>query len=198
MPQNLIEVDEPLNRRLFNLVLSIVSPNSYGKKDGFVTPSSDRKVVKVKKICQNIQSQVPSFRPSRSQVLLSMKMYRKTRSKNVINDLHHLGLGISYTELIFIQDYWAEWSVRQSRTCPSNIRTGVIATHVSDNIDWKNKNINCQELYYTNSILVQKYDLAEELSRDSLDPNYEFDRKSNRCTDGVNTSTLQTGKANDY
>ena len=167
MPQNLIEVDEPLNRRLFNLVLSIVSPNSYGKKDGFVTPSSDRKVVKVKKICQNIQSQVPSFRPSRSQVLLSMKMYRKTRSKNVINDLHHLGLGISYTELIFIQDYWAEWSVRQSRTCPSNIRTGVIAAHVSDNIAWKNKNINCQELYYTNSILVQKYDLAEELSRDS-------------------------------
>ena len=94
MPQNLIEVDEPLNRRLFNLVLSIVSPNSYGKKDGFVTPSSDRKVVKVKKICQNIQPQVPSVQPSRSQVLLSMTMYRKTKLKNVINDLHHLGLGI--------------------------------------------------------------------------------------------------------
>ena len=99
---------------------------------------------------------------------------------------------------MLIQNKSAEWSVGKSTTCSSNIRTVVIATHVLGNIDWKNKNINCRESHYTNSILVQKYDLAEELSRDSLDPNYEFDRKSNRCTDGVNTSTLQTGKANDY
>ena len=107
-------------------------------------------------------------------------MYGKTGSKNIINKLYRLGLGISYTELMFIQDKWTECSVGQSRTCPSNLRTGVIATHVFDNIDWKNKNINCQESHYTNSVLVQKYDLAEELSRVSLDPNYEFDRKNHR------------------
>ena len=48
-PQNLIEVDDPLNRRLFNLVSWIVSPNSYARKDGFVK-LSDRKAVKVKEI----------------------------------------------------------------------------------------------------------------------------------------------------
>ena len=183
-PQNLIEVDDPLNRRLFNLVSWKVSPNSYAGKDGFIK-LSDGKAVKVKEVCQNIQSLIPSAQPSRSQVLLSMTMYGKTGSKNIFNDLHHLGLGISYTELMFIQDKWAEWSVGQSRTCPSNIKTGVIATHTFDNIDWKNKNINHQESHYTNSILVQKYNLAEELSRVSLDPNYEFDRKKHRSFKGT-------------
>ena len=92
-PQNLIEVDDPLNRRLFNLVSWIVSPNSYAGKNGFVK-LSDRKAVKVKEICQNIQSLVPSVKSSQSQILLSMTMCGKTGSKNVINDLHHLGLGI--------------------------------------------------------------------------------------------------------
>ena len=48
-PQNLIEAADPLNRRLFNLVSWIVSPNSYASKDGFVK-LSDRKAVKVKEI----------------------------------------------------------------------------------------------------------------------------------------------------
>ena len=73
----------------------------------------------------------------------------------------------------------------QSRTYPSNIRASVIAAHVFDNIDWKNKNINRQESHYTNLILVQKYDLAEELSRVSLDPNYEFDRKNHKSFKGT-------------
>ena len=88
---------------------------------------------------------------------------------------------------MFIQDKWAEWSVGQWRTCPSNKRTSVIATHVFNNIDWKNKNIIRQESHYTKSILVQKYDLAEELSRVSLNPNYEFDRKNHRSFKGTQT-----------
>ena len=34
--QNLIEVDDSLNWRLFNLTSWIVSPNLYAEKDGFV------------------------------------------------------------------------------------------------------------------------------------------------------------------
>ena len=63
-----------------------------------------------------------------------------------------------------------------------------------DNIDWKNKNINRQESYYTNSILAQKYDLAKELSRVSLDPNYEFDRKNHRYFKGTQTVHFKRGK----
>ena len=101
-----------LNCRLFDLVLWIVSPNSYAGNDGFVK-LSDRKAVKVKEIyiiqyIQNIQSLVPSVQPSRSQVLLSVTVYGKTGSKNVTNDLHNQGLGISYTELMFIQENWAK------------------------------------------------------------------------------------------
>ena len=177
---------------MFNLVSWIVSPNLFPGEDGFVK-LSDRRAVKVKEICQNIQSLAPSVQPSRSQVSLSMTIYGKTGSKNVINDLHSLGPGISYTELMFIQDKWAEWSVGQWRTCPSNKRTGVIATHVFNNIDWKNKNIIRQESHYTKSILVHKYDLAEELSRASLNPIYEFDRKNHRSFKGTQTEYISNG-----
>ena len=85
-PQTLIEVDDPLNWRLFNLVLWIINRNSYAGKDGFVK-LSDRK-----EICQNIQSLIPSVKPSWLQIFLSMTMCKKTGLKNIINDLHHLGL----------------------------------------------------------------------------------------------------------
>ena len=88
---------------------------------------------------------------------------------------------------MLIQNKSAEWSVGKSTTCSSNIRTVVIATHVLGNIDWKNKNINCRESHYTNSILVQKCDFPEELSRVSLDPNSEFDRKNHRSFKGTQT-----------
>ena len=84
-----------------------------------------------------------------------------------------------------IPDKWAEWSVGHLRTYPNKIRTGVIATHVFHNIDWKNKTIKRQESHYTNSLLVQKYDLAEELSRVGLDLNYEFNKKNHRSFKGT-------------
>ena len=62
-------------------------------------------------------------------------MYRKTGSSTAIDDLHKFGHGISYTETIFIEDKWAEWSEQQSSLFPSNIEKGLITTLVFDNID---------------------------------------------------------------
>ena len=55
---------------------------------------------------------------------------------------------------------------------------GIPTTQVFDNIDWKNKNINRTESHYTNSIPVQKYDLTDEFTKVSLEPDYDFVRKS--------------------
>ena len=48
-------------------------------------------------------------------------------------------------------------------------------THVFDNIDWKNKTLDRIETHHTNSVLVQKYDLAENLSNVSLDVDCYFE-----------------------
>ena len=64
-------------------------------------------------------------------------MHRKTGSSDVVDILHRLGHGISYSET-FVEYKWAEWSQYQSNLIPSNIISGVPATLVSDNVDWKN------------------------------------------------------------
>ena len=61
---------------------------------------------------------------------------------------------------------------------------GVIAAHVFDNIDWKNKTLDKIETHHTNSILVQKYNLAENLSNVSLNADYNFERKNHRSYKG--------------
>ena len=131
-------------------------------RDGCMNLST-RKSTKVNEICKTIQSLVPGGNHSLSQILLSLSMYGKTGSKNIVNDLRHLGHGIPYTETLFIMDKWAEWCVNQQSLGPSTIRKGIPTTHVFDNIDWKNKNIQRTESHYTNSILVQKYDLSNQL-----------------------------------
>ena len=59
-----------------------------------------------------------------------------------------------------------------------------MVTHVFDNIDWKNKNVQRTETHHTNSILVQKYDITEDLAKISLEPKYHFNRKKHRSYKG--------------
>ena len=109
-------------------------------KTGFVR-LSERKATKVSKIVQNIQSLVPGSQSVFNQILLSIITLAKTGSQMVINDLKKLGAGISNTETMFIQDKWAEWTENCSSTIPPNIKKGVIAAHICDNIGWKNTNV---------------------------------------------------------
>ena len=81
-------------------------------------------------------------------------LHAKTRSRDVVDTVHRLGYGISYTDTIFVQDKWAEWSTNRSSIIPKNIQKGVV-THVTDNIDFKNKSIQPgRETHNTNSILI--------------------------------------------
>ena len=102
----------------------------------------------------------------------------------VINDLKQLGAGISNKETMFMQDKRAEWTKNLSFIILSNIKKGVIPTHIFDNIDWRNKNANRSETHHTSFILVQKYNLIENVSKISLDADYNFKRKSHRSCKG--------------
>ena len=81
-PQELIECKEKVNERLYNNIAWIASPNSNVGKDGFVKLPLN-KAIKVRQICENIQSLVPKAQPTLGQILLSLNMYSKTGSKRV-------------------------------------------------------------------------------------------------------------------
>ena len=81
-------------------------------------------------------------------------MLAKTGSQMVVNNFNQLGQGLSNTETVFIQNKWAEWTERLKNITPSNIKKGVIATHIFGNIDMKNKTLNRTETHHINSILV--------------------------------------------
>ena len=82
---------------------------------------SQVKASKVSKICGDIETLISNAKPPLPQVLLLLNVYRKTGSREVMTDLHRIGHGLSYTETIFIQDKWAEWSENQSKLVPNNI-----------------------------------------------------------------------------
>ena len=102
--------------------------------------------MKINQICQDIEALLPNSSKNPNH-LLSLVLHRKTGSKDVVDLIHHLGHGVSYTEILFVEDKWAEWDERQSSYIPSNIAKGQDTTHVAENIDWKKKSISGNSPY---------------------------------------------------
>ena len=54
-------------------------------------------------------------------------------------------------------------------------------THIADNIDWKNKDLNSPETNNTNSILIQNCSDDQQFSQSvHVEPNYDFSRKDHK------------------
>ena len=98
---------------LYDLLAWSVEPYASCDEKGIVKLSVT-KATKVSKICADIESLVPHGHPALSQDLLSLNMYHKTGSSVVIEDLHKLGHGLSYTETKFVEDKWVEWAEKES------------------------------------------------------------------------------------
>ncbi len=185
-PQDIIDGKPYIDTDLYNTLSWIVDPAAELTDDGKVKlPRS--KAAKVNQLCQDLQALLPKAQPSLDQVLLSLTMHRKTGSSGVIDTLHGLGYGISYTETVFIEDKWAEWSEKQHSNIPSNISVGKPTTHVADNIDWKNKEIGgTHETHNTNSILIQHKSSDAPSPNNSgtaqvsVTPDYSFKRENHQ------------------
>ena len=137
-------------------------------------------------ISQNIESLLPNAQPSLDQALLSLILHRKTGSSDVVDTIHRLGYGVSYTETLFIEDKWAEWDQCENSYIPGNIKKGNITTHVADNIDWNNKTLSGKQTHHTNSILIQHKSLdSDKEANVAMNANYEFDRKKHRSYKAV-------------
>ena len=184
-PQQIIESNDDVNMDLYNFLALLVSPGSSIDNTGTVR-LSESKTKKVVKLCEDIESLVPTRKPSLSQVLLSLTMHRKTASSDVVDTIHDHGHGISYTETVFIEDKWAEWVTQQSKLLPPFIKKNKETTHILDNIDWKNMSISGIETHHTNSIVVQEGHHSEgDLSSVLVELDYNFDRSEHRSFKGT-------------
>ena len=126
------------------------------------------KPTKFSKICDDIEYLIWNSEPSLSQDSLSLNIYGKTGSSEIMTDLHRLGHELSYTETKFIEDKWVEWSKEKSKLVPNHFRDGVLATHVVDNIDWKSKTFKGIETHNTNSIIIQQEYVTEHTNQSNV------------------------------
>ena len=107
------------------------------------------------KICDDIMTLIATLKTALGQVLLSHNTYHKTGSYTIVDDLQELGHEISYTGTCFNEGKWAEWRSNQPPIITSNIHKNITTTHIVDNIDKKNKDLDSPETHNTNSILIQ-------------------------------------------
>ena len=177
-PQEIIENTDHCNSATFNSIAWIINPDANLGDNGLVKVSKNKEF-KISKICQDIESLMPNSVPSFDQLLLSLIFHRKTASIDIIDTLHYFGHGVPYTDLRFVGDKWAEWDEEQNSIIPSNIVKGVPTIHVTDNIDWKNKNLGGRETHNTNSILI--HEECSTSAKVKLNPNYNFVRKDHRA-----------------
>ena len=119
-PNDIIQSENVVNKYLFNQIAWIIEPNQSLNQDGLAN-LSDRKTLKVKQMCQNLQSLLPHFQPSLDQLLLSLTLHRKTGSSDVVDILNRLGYGVPYTKLLFVLNIRAEWASKQKERKGSSI-----------------------------------------------------------------------------
>ena len=91
------------NANFYNLIGWIIDPNAQFSNDGFVNRSKN-KSIKVMKICDDIMTLIPTLQPVILGQVKSLNTYHKTGSSTIVDDLHKLGHGISYTQTRFIED----------------------------------------------------------------------------------------------
>ena len=183
-PNQIIESIDEIDLDLCNfLVILISSKPSFDKGVARLTRS---KAVKIVKISEDIESMIPSRKPSLSQVLMSLTLHLVTGLSNVVKDIHHYGHGVSYIETIFIQDKWAEWCEKQSSLIPSNIESRKLVTHIVDNIDWENKSLTVDQNRHMNSIIIQRsIDSRNDIPSVALEPDYNFKRSAHKSFNGT-------------
>ena len=68
---------------------------------------------------------------------LSTTVYGLTKNKELVDILHKNGIGISYADVLMLQDFWALNDLQLSPFCPFDIANKIPAIVVVDNDDFK-------------------------------------------------------------
>ena len=93
---------------------------------------------------------------------LSCTLYGLTRSREIIDLIRKLGLGISYTDVKNLYASWTKQEIEQSQ-CPSELADGVPGCAIIDNDDFKDDTLTGADTSHrTNVMFVQLASLANK------------------------------------
>ena len=92
---------------------------------------------------------------------LGLQIHNKTRRKDLIDELHQVGLSISYDRVIQIQTQTAngviDRFVQDGVVCPTSLRFGILTTGQLDNIDHNTSATSAQSSFHGTSISLTQH-----------------------------------------
>ena len=93
-----------------------------------------------------------------------------SKSREIVDVLHKVGLGISYNDVLMLRDVWALDDLTNALDCPSELAHGVPAIAIVDNDDFKMDTLTGagQKAHRTNVMYVQPEHLTQRLPTNDL------------------------------
>lgn len=92
---------------------------------------------------------------------IGLSIHTKTRSKKIINSLHRLGISISYSRVIELENSLATAICTQFEdegiVCPSNLRKGLFTVGALDNIDHNLSSTTAQGSFHGTGISIFQF-----------------------------------------
>ena len=97
---------------------------------------------------------------------ISVMLHGLTKSREIVDIMHKMGLGISYNEVLMLQDFWVVNDLKRSLNCPFELSEGKPAIAIVDNDDFKSDTLTgAGQPHRTNVMFVQQ----ETFDHDSVE-----------------------------
>ncbi len=102
--------------------------------------------------------------PTTTSINSTVTLHGMTRSKELVDSNHRLGLGISYSNVLYLRDVWAMHDLEQCSICPSAIAEGEPSISIIDNDDFSNDTLTGEgTAHRCNWMFLQRLELENEV-----------------------------------
>ena len=83
-------------------------------------------------------TQYVTKQPTTTAINATITLHGMTRSKELVDSYYRLGMGISYSNVLFLRDVWTMHDLEQCSVCPDEIAEGEPSISIIDNDDFLN------------------------------------------------------------
>ena len=152
-PAQIEELEE--EEELSPLIMQLLSA-LHGKKGVDLSPSTLS--------LASFLTQYITQQPTTTSINSTVTLHGMTRSKELVDSNHRLGLGISYSNVLYLRDVWAMHDLEQCSICPSAIAEGEPSISIIDNDDFSNDTLTGEgTAHRCNWMFLQRLELENEV-----------------------------------
>ena len=138
-----LEEEEELSPLLLQLLSAL-----RGKKGVDLSPSTLS--------LTSLITQYITKRPTTTAINATITLHGMTRSKELVDSYHRLGMGISYSNVLLLRDVWTMHDLERCSVCPDEVAEGKPSISVIDNDDFHNDTLTGGgTAHYTNWMFLQ-------------------------------------------